>query len=347
MTDKKLKLGAADAWATPTTASSQTPSKDRIIDALDIMRRRDYAEKRVFQARAYDSAIKALRGIAGDITDVTQVKGVKGIGEKIQTKIAEILETGALAAAERTRADPTFAAYEALLGVYGIGPAKAKVLVDSGILSIDALREAAAKNTGLLTAAQAVGLRYYEQLLERIPRSEMAEHEAFLLSNLDPLFKPKIVGSYRRGAETSGDIDVLMTLPDDVKVLKRAQYFKKAIATLLGKGYMTEILASGPTKCLAICKLPGGVARRLDLLLIPYREYPWAVLYFTGSDLFNIAFRSHALEKGYTMNEHGATPTGEKSEPPLMTSEEDIFDFFGLQYVEPRLRRGALDVVTQ
>ncbi len=333
--------------ATTLTMASQTPNKERIIEALDIMRRKDYAEKRVFQARAYDSAIKALRAITGDITDVKQVKDVKGIGEKIQTKIVEILETGTLAAAERTRADPTFAAYEALLAVYGIGPAKAKVLVDSGILSIDALRSAAATNPGLLTAAQTVGLRYYEQLLQRIPRSEMVEHETFLLKMLDPLFKPKIVGSYRRGAETSGDIDVLMTLPDDVKVLKRAQLFKKAIASLQEKGYLTEILASGPTKCLAICKLPDGTARRLDLLLIPYREYPWAVLYFTGSDLFNIAFRSHALEKGYTMNEHGATPTGEKPEPPLLHSEEDIFDFFGLAYVEPRLRRGAGDVVSK
>lgn len=321
------------------------PNKERIVEALDVMRRKDYAEKRIFQARAYDTAIKALRGIPNEITDVSQVQGVKGIGEKIQTKIAEILKTGSLAAAERTRADPKFAAYEALLGVYGIGPAKVKTLIADGILSIADLRAAVAKNPELLTAAQTIGLRYYEELLERIPRSEMVDHETMLLRNLDPIFKPKLVGSYRRGAESSGDIDVLMTLPDDVKAVKRAALFKQAIRTLQDKGYITEILAAGATKCLAICKLPGLPARRLDLLLIPFCQYPYAVLYFTGSDLFNIAFRAHALDRGYTMNEHEAKPTADKPVPPQMYSEEDIFAFFGLVYVEPRLRRSAADIV--
>ena len=322
---------------------SQT-NKDRIIEALDIMRRKDYAEKRVFQARAYETAIRALRGLPGDVTEVKDVEGIKGIGAKIQTKIAEILATGSLAAAERTRASPTFAAYEALLGVYGIGPAKAKVLVDSGILSIEALRAKVAADPEFLTAAQKVGLRHYEELQERIPRAEMAEHEKVVLGALDSKFNAMVVGSYRRGAETSGDIDVLLTLPDDMKPIQRVQLFKKTVRAMEKSDYITDILAFGSTKCMAVCKMPGGKARRLDLLMIPAEEYAWAILYFTGSDLFNVAFRSYALEKGYTMNEHEAKPTGDKPPPPKMASEEDIFTFFGLQYVEPRMRRGAADV---
>lgn len=328
------------------------PNKERIIEALDIMRRKDYQEKRVFQARAYDTAIKALRAIPHDITDVKQVEGVKGIGAKIQTKIVEILETGSLASAERNRADPTFVAYEALLGVYGIGPAKAKTLVAAGILSIDALRAKVTAVPDFLTAAQTVGLKYYEDLQERIPRVEMVEHEKLILTSLDATFQAMIVGSYRRRAENSGDIDVLLTLPDDLKPIKRVQLFKKAVRELTAKGYITEILAAGAAKCMAISKLPGvsqdspgGKARRLDLLMIPAEQFPYAVLYFTGSDLFNIAFRAHALEQGYTMNEHEAKPTGTKPAPPPMKTEEDIFTFFGLQYIEPHLRRGAADIL--
>ncbi len=320
------------------------PNKDRIIEALDIMRRKDYAERRVFQARAYETAIRALRGLPGDVAEVKDVEGIKGIGAKIQTKIAEILATGSLAAAERTRTSPSFAAYEALLGVYGIGPAKAKVLVDSGILSIEALRAKVAEEPEFLTAAQKVGLHHYEELQERIPRAEMTQHEKVILEALDSKFNAMVVGSYRRGAETSGDIDVLLTLPDDMKPIQRVQLFKKTVRALETSGYITDILAFGSTKCMAVCKMPGGKARRLDLLMIPAEEYPWAVLYFTGSDLFNVAFRSYALEKGYTMNEHEAKPTGSAAPPPKMASEEDIFTFFGLQYVEPRMRRGAADV---
>ncbi len=321
------------------------PNKQRIIDALDVMRRKDYAEKRVFQARAYDTAIKALKGIAGDITSLKDVEGIKGIGAKIQEKITEILETGSLAAAERTRASPTFGAYESLLGVYGIGPAKAKILVESGILTIEDLRAKVVADPDFLTAAQTIGLRHYEPLLERIPRTEMVEHEKTILGSLGPEFKAMIVGSYRRGAVDSGDIDVLLTLSDELTPFKRIQLFRKAVRAFQEQGYITDILALGSTKCMGISKLVGGKARRLDLLMIPAEQFPYAVLYFTGSDLFNIAFRGYALEKGYTMNEHEMKPTGAKPAPPRMESEKDIFTFLGLQYVEPHMRRGAADLL--
>jgi len=93
---------------------------------------------------------------------------------------------------------------------------------------------------------------------------------------------------------------------------------------------------------MAICRLPGRPARRLDLLLTPEEEYACALLYFTGSDQFNVAVRQHALQKGYTLNEHRLTPTTESTpKPPPFHDEEDLFHFLGLAYVPPENRVDA------
>jgi DNA polymerase/3'-5' exonuclease PolX len=83
----------------------------------------------------------------------------------------------------------------------------------------------------------------------------------------------------------------------------------------------------------------GGKARRLDILMTPENEYSYALLYFTGSDKFNVAFRQHALNRGYTLNEHTLKPMRDGlSEPPYMSTENDIFRFLGLRYIEPSQR---------
>jgi DNA polymerase/3'-5' exonuclease PolX len=112
----------------------------------------------------------------------------------------------------------------------------------------------------------------------------------------------------------------------------------KSFVHVLGEyGYLVSILAQGPTKCMAICSI--GVPRRLDILICPNEEYAYALLYFTGSQQFNIAFRQHALEMGYTMNEHGMKAVrANVFAVPYMDREEDIFDFLGLQYVAPEER---------
>lgn len=107
-------------------------------------------------------------------------------------------------------------------------------------------------------------------------------------------------------------------------------------------GYIEEVLALGEHKCMAICRLQGPLglkARRLDLLLTPDEEYAYALLYFTGSDQFNVAFRNHAVQMCYTLNEHRLLPlTPDVPQPPSMKKEDDIFRFLGLRYIPPHER---------
>jgi DNA polymerase/3'-5' exonuclease PolX len=319
--------------------------KDTIIEALDTMRKKDVAEKRPFQAVAYKKAITQLKAFDGPITSVEDVKGLPGIGDKIQKKISEILATGKLAAAEEAKASVPLDLYDALLDVYGIGPSKARNLVEKDkVTSIENLRKRVTNDSKLLNEVQKLGLKYYDDIKLRIPREEMIEHEKLIIENLDKKFNAVIVGSYRRGAANSGDIDVLLSLPDSIVEAERTKLFKEAIATYQSKHYIKDILAKGEKKCLAVSQLEEKPARRLDLLLTPETEFAYAILYFTGSDLFNVAFRSYALSKGYTLNEHTMKPTGAAASPPAMKEEKDIFDFLGLEYIDPTLRRGASDV---
>ena len=177
-----------------------------------------------------------------------------------------------------------------------------------------------------------------------------------------------IVGSYRRGAETSGDVDVLLRVPSAWTSLMCASYLHNVVMELETAGYMEYILALGEKKCMGIARLPSKgkdyKARRVDFLITPEHEYACALLYFTGSDMFNVAFRQRALQKGYTLNEHIMASIGDAPAPPPcgdilsphpspirkqvpppppFHTEEDIFRFLSLQYVEPSKRvEGAL-----
>lgn len=316
--------------------------KQDILRLLGILERSDTFHGHPFQARAYAKVMGQIKELPA-VRTMSDVAGVKGVGKEIKLKIETILATGTLPSAEHAAADPQFAAYTALLGVYGVGPVKAKALIDDGILTIDALRAEVARNPKLLTAAQKLGLQYYEDTLERIPRAEMELHNDVLRRAFTAVgLQMEVVGSYRRGLVSSGDIDCLVTGSAEMSRQAMQGAFKSAVERLVADGYIVGVLARGDAKTLAYAKL-GEKARRLDLLLTAPEEYAYAVLYFTGSDLFNIAMRSWALERGYKMNEHGMTPVetnggAGREMPPFMMSEEDIFAFLGLQYVAPTAR---------
>jgi DNA polymerase beta len=327
-----------------------TDYKQIIINSLDVLRKRDVADKAIFSARAYSKVISQLKDYKGPITQYDDVKNIDGIGTKMEKKIKEILETGSLAAAEKAKQLYNIDALDAFQNIYGVGPVKATELVKDGFKNIEDLRKGVEEDPKLLNDKQKIGLKYYEDLLERIPREEMLEHQGHIEG-----FKPdemkdydiEIVGSFRRGAETSGDIDVLIRIPPNTTTKKTNEMFNLYVKMLEGFGYIEEILALGDKKCMAISRVEHNPkARRLDLLMTPDEEYAYAILYFTGSDKFNVAFRQYALDKGYTLNEHKLTPIREGVKSvPYMKDEKDIFKFLGLRYIEPSMRKDNNQII--
>ena len=285
-------------------------------------------------SKAAQKAIDALILYNKEIESPVELGKIKNIGASTVSKFKEFKSTGTLKMIEKFKNDPI----NIFTNVYGIGPKKAASLVnDDKVTTIDELRE---YQDHLLNDVQKKGLKYYEDILKRIPRLEI-EHYRTKMSkiNIDGLHF-EIVGSYRRGADNSGDIDVIITSQtDDRKV------FDVFIDTLVKDNIIIELLSKGQKKSLTVGKLRGHPARRLDFMFTTKEEYPFAVLYFTGSKIFNTLMRGQALKMGYTMNEHGLYKLkkgvkGGKIDHKFK-DEKDIFDFLNIKWVEPEDRETA------
>lgn len=305
--------------------------KAKIIEELDIMMRKYRKDNDRFRVIAYSRVLKQLREKEGAIRSFEDLKDIEGIGSGIRDKINEIFETGVLKVAEDIKSEEVakISVFDQLLRIHGIGAVKARNLIDKyKIESISDLREKSETDPKILNKQQKIGLKYFEEIEERIPRSEMRQHEKLLVKKLKGAI---IVGSYRRGLKDSGDIDVLVSEKD-------VRNLEEIVEDLKKSGYITDILALGEHKCMAIATL-GVKHRRLDILITPEREFATSVLYFTGSQKFNIEMRKIALKKGYSLSEHGLAVKNEGVEdPPIFKTEKDIFDFLGMEYVEPSKR---------
>jgi DNA ligase (NAD+) len=279
-----------------------------------------------YKSTAYKKAAQTISNIKEPITHPQQLSSVKNIGKSILEKLTDFYHLGSSPSYETTP-------YDLFTNIYGVGTVKAKELVSKGFTTIQQLRENIA--TAEFNEKQLIGLQYYEPLLERIPRGEIILYEC-RLRKLGIKFE--IVGSYRRGATHSGDIDIIITS-------SISSEFNKMLNTLIREKIIIEVLAKGPSKCLAISQLsPDHLPRRIDFLFTSAEEYPFAILYFTGSKEFNTFFRSFANEKGYSINEHTIISTTNQKITYSFKNEEDIFTFIGLDYVEPN-QRNHLDIV--
>ena len=295
-----------------------------------------------FKSRAYQKAQESILMYPADITheNYKELVALPGIGNTIIQKIGEYIKTGTLRLLDKERADPQ----NIFADVYGIGPKKASELVGKGLKTIDELKSQQDK---LLNAVQKVGLKYYDDILQRIPRSEIDEFHGVFSKTFEGVkdadSKYEIVGSYRRNAMTSGDIDVIITSTDQ-------DVFKRFVDSLLKQDIILEILSRGATKSLVVAKLSDKPhARRVDFLYTSPEEYPFAVLYFTGSKIFNTVMRGRALSLGYSLNEHGLHQMDGKKKgskvDQLFSTEEDIFKFLQMKYKEPFDRKTGQSVV--
>ena len=299
----------------------------------DIMNR----QGNLFQARAYKKAQETIMEMNEELLSVKQLENKPGIGKSIIDKYKEYLKTGKLELLEKEKNNPV----NVLTNVYGIGPKKAKQLIDNdNITTIEQLNN----NKDKLNDKQLIGLNYYYDILERIPRAEIVNYKKVFDKVFEETKEPdaqyEIVGSFRRGATTSGDIDIIVN--DEMT-------FNNFINELIKRNLVIEMLTDGKVKKLTIAQLPGKKARRIDFLYSPKKEYAFAVLYFTGSKAFNVAMRRRATDMDLTLNEHGLSEFKGKVKGNILNNtfptEKSIFDFLNLEFKTPIERKDARDII--
>nr|CAD7458976.1 unnamed protein product [Timema tahoe] len=275
--------------------------------------------RNIYKYNAYRKAASILAEHPVRIKSGEEARKLNGVGDKIGKKIDEFLQTGKLQKLEKIRNDDTNTAINLLTRVSGIGPAKAKELVNAGVMSVEDLQ----KHKDKLNHHQLIGLKYFEDFEKRVTKEEIQEIEKIIkeeVGKLDQDYLVTICGSYRRGKPDSGDIDVLLTHPSYTSKdgnSKKSQLLKKVVSLLESIGLITDTISLGDIKFMGVCSIKKArgesdirPVRRLDIRLTPHDQYHCSILYFTGSDLFNKTMRAHALEHGFTLNEYSLRPVG-------------------------------------
>ncbi|HEY5298666.1 MAG TPA: DNA polymerase/3'-5' exonuclease PolX [Verrucomicrobiae bacterium] len=295
-----------------------------------------------FKTRAYANAARILENLAEPLAQLVSEKRlgeIKGIGEALEQKITELVETGKLIYHEELKAATPPGFFE-MLQLSGVGPKKIKALHDKlGIDSIEKL-EAACKS-GKVAELDGFGEKTAANICEAIElrRTYASKHllsEALraaepVLENLrahPAVIRCSSAGSLRRFKEVIGDIDLLASSKKPADVI---EFF-------VSQPGIVKILAKGETKASVI--LEGGI--QSDLRVVSDAEFPFALAYFTGSKEHNIIMRQRAIQRGLRLNEYGLFKSSEETRDPKLLvackTEEEIFSKLDLPFIEPELR---------
>ncbi|KAI9454645.1 hypothetical protein BJY52DRAFT_712129 [Lactarius psammicola] len=366
-TRKKLKgFICDDPTGTATTNAASCVNQD-IVDKLNELaelHRAKPTQDDKWRVLGYTKAIAALRKCKERISSLEQARSLNGVGDKTAQKIMEIIETGALRRVDAERTEDV-AVVQLFQGIYGVGQSIAYAWYFAGCRTLDDVREG--KGGIKLTNIQELGLKYYDDINTRMPREEardIFEEIRSIALGLDPKLFVEIMGSYRRGKSTCGDIDLMITRsPDDGKT--HAGILPKLLSALRSAGIITEdllSLSSDATDSLEVtyrglCVRPtktgqenrSKIRRRIDILAIPWECRGAALIYFTGDDIFNRSLRLKANKMGYSLNQRGlfAGVVRSLEDRTIKTNagnmiasetEEEIFRILGVPWVEAHER---------
>lgn len=303
-----------------------------------------------WRAVSYEKAITALKNHPRDITSWEEARSLPGVGDRLADKIWEVVESGRLRKEEELCNSEHAIALQLFMKIWGVGPSTAQLWVQQGFRTLQDL-----ENKANLNKQQRIGLKNFDDFQERMPREEAAQIESKVkqaVFNLLPDAEAVACGSYRRGKSNCGDVDVLVTHADGTS---HCGLLPKIVTLLKADGFLTDDLISledkeyrEHQKYMGVCKLPGinSKHRRLDIIVIPYKEYACALLYFTGSAHFNRSMRLLARKMNMHLSEHslnaGVTRQGQETlneGTPLDTpTEESVFKHLGLPYRRPEER---------
>jgi DNA polymerase (family 10) len=308
------------------------------IDSADPFRIRSYRRA----AEAVEQQTVQLATLATPEADPKALLAIAGIGKGMAANIRDLVATGSMPLREELLAKYKPTMLE-LLRLPGMGP-KTVALIWSALAvgDIDALEEAA--KAGHLNTLPRMGEKFTTRLLKGIEdyrknasrfRIDEAEEHAARISALIREF-PGIdqitpAGSLRRGRETVGDLDLLVTGPACEPGVVSA-----AVDHVAGLPLIDKLLAKGQNK--VSFTLRNNL--QVDVRLLPRASYGAALQYFTGSKMHNVALRQRAIKRGLTLSEYALLRL-EDNVIVAAASEEDIYRALDLDYIAPELRENS------
>jgi DNA polymerase (family X) len=301
-----------------------------------------------FKIIAYSKAARAIESLKEDIVQVCREKrlqSIPGVGKAIAQKVEEYLRTGRIQSHQELLAQTPSGQAE-LLKISGLGPKTIFMLHEKlNISNLDELEKAATEHC--IRRLPRMGETREKNIQRSIERYKKRS-QRILYSTAEPIVNEILAylggiaglehitaaGSFRRGRETVGDIDILATATSPEEV----------VASFVRMPMVEEVLAKGPTKASVIVQ----ETIQVDLRIVEHRSYGTVLQYFTGSKDHNVRMRQLALGRGYSLNEYSLTRLAD-SQDLFYETEEEVYAALGLQYIPPEMREdnGEIEAALQ
>lgn len=307
-----------------------------------------------FRIRSYRNAAQAIENLPDQIKDMIgepkRVLAIPGIGKGMLVNLQQLFNDGTLSlqAELLKKYHPSMLQ---LLKIQGLGP-KTIALIWSAhqVCDVDGVEKLA--RDGKIRELPRMGEKHEQKLLRAIEDYrrisgrfliDAAETEAEKLTEYLEKYpgfeKITPAGSLRRGRETAGDLDILVTGAACCDAEER----QKAVQYVAQYPPVMSILAQGDNKI--SFQVRSGM--QVDVRLLPPDSFGAAMQYFTGSKAHNVALRQRALKLGYTLNEYSLADL-KTGQPVAGKTEEEIYGKLNLDYIPPELREnlGEIDAAT-
>lgn len=316
----------------------------RLLNELATLTTIDEGDPNSFRVRAYQNAARAVETLAQDVAGMSasQLASQRGIGKSTAAKIRQFVDEGRIDKLEELRAKYPPGQRE-LLRIPGIGPKTLTLLKEVlGVEDLAGLREAI--QSGRLAELPGLGEKTAENLKDAIERMHLqskthrrpirqvlpvAERLIADLLALESVERATYAGSLRRFRDTIGDVDILVSTIDPASAMDR----------LTAHDVAHDVIGRGPTKCSIVTH--DGL--QVDLRALAPESFGAALLYFTGSKAHNIVLRQRAIDRGLKLSEY-ALEDAESGERVAGTTEEEVYDALGLDWITPELREDTGEI---
>ena len=302
-----------------------------------------------FRIRSYRRAAEAVEGlptrIADIVSDTKKLLEIPGIGKSMAGNIQQLLKEGnfPLHAELLQKYRPSMLE---LLKIQGLGPKTIALIWDAyQVCDIEGVEKLARE--GKIRELPRMGEKHEQKILRGIEEyrrisgrflldaaERTAEKIKQFLAEMPGVEKITAAGSLRRGRETVGDLDILITGPCCAD--ERLEPLLDRILTFPG---ISEVLARGGNK--VSFRLRGGM--QVDVRTLKPESFGAALQYFTGSKTHNVSIRQRALKMGYTLSEYALTRVADGSHVASAT-EEEVYAALKLDYIPPELRENQGEI---
>ncbi|KAM6157023.1 DNA-directed DNA/RNA polymerase mu [Erethizon dorsatum] len=316
---------------------------------------------------SFRRAASVLKALPWPVTALSQLQGLPYFGEHSASVIRELLERGVCEEVERVRCSERYQTMKLFTQIFGVGVKTANRWYQEGLRTLDELREQPQR----LTRQQQAGLQHHLDLCTPVRRPDAEALQQLVEAAVGqalPGATVTLTGGFRRGKLQGHDVDFLITHPEEgreagllPRVMHQLQsqglvlYHQHQPSHLGNPGHLARqshtMDAFERSLCILRLPQPSGAAEgadpeprpawkavRVDLVVAPWSQFPFALLGWTGSQLFERELRRFSRkEKGLCLNSHGLFDPEQKT-CFHVASEEDIFRHLGLVYLPPEQR---------